>query len=98
MFGGRPDIDARPGWYRGVWDVAARTVLAHGGNLSHHHGIGLGRGRFMREALGESFDVLAQVKQALDPKGILNPGKMGLDSPFGAPPDWPDLAPTNNRR
>lgn len=93
MFGGRPDIDARPGWYRDVWDVAARTVLAHGGNLSHHHGIGLGRGRFMREALGEGFDVLAQVKRALDPKGILNPGKMGLDSPFGAPPQWPDRAP-----
>ncbi|MFG5411183.1 FAD-binding oxidoreductase [Piscinibacter sakaiensis] len=97
MFGGRPEVDDRPGWYRRVWDVAARTVLAHGGNLSHHHGIGLGRGRFMREALGSGFEVLAGLKQALDPKGILNPGKMGLDSPYGAPPDWPDQAPAAPR-
>lgn len=98
MFGGRPELNARPGWYREVWDAAATTALRHGGNLSHHHGIGLGRGRFMRGALGSSFDVLDRVKSALDPNRILNPGKMGLDSPFGPPPVWSDevtLKPKN---
>jgi len=38
--------------------------------------------------LGEAFDVLVSVKQALDPHGILNPGKLGLPDPFGAVP-WP---------
>ncbi|MFT4116080.1 FAD-binding oxidoreductase [Bradyrhizobium sp.] len=90
MFGGRPDLDQRPGWYRQVWNAAATTVLENGGNLSHHHGVGLGRGRFMRSALGSSFDVLDRLKSALDPNRILNPGKMGLDSPFGAPPVWSD--------
>jgi alkyldihydroxyacetonephosphate synthase len=94
MFGGRPDVDARPRWYRDVWDAAARTALAHGGNLSHHHGVGLGRGRFMREALGTSFPLLEDLKRTLDPNGILNPGKLGLHSPFGPPPDWADLAAT----
>ena len=62
-------------------------MLGHGGALSHHHGVGLNRSRFMRDALGPAFDVLAATKAALDPNGILNPGKLGLPSPFGTP-DW----------
>ena len=58
-------------------------MLAAGGALSHHHGVGLNRARFVREALGGGFDVLAAVKHALDPNGILNPSKLGLSSPFG---------------
>ncbi|MBH1963025.1 MAG: FAD-binding oxidoreductase [Comamonadaceae bacterium] len=92
MFGGRPEVDKRPLWYRETWNAAARAALAAGANLSHHHGIGLGRGRFMSEALGGSYHVLSAVKRALDPKGILNPGKLGLDSPFGVPPEWEDRA------
>ena len=53
-------------------------TLAAGGALSHHHGVGLNRGRFMAEALGAAFPTLAGVKPTLDPNGILNPGKLGL--------------------
>jgi alkyldihydroxyacetonephosphate synthase len=56
--------------------------------LSHHHGIGLNRARFVRDALGASFAVLEAAKVALDPHGILNPGKLGLPTPFGEVP-WP---------
>jgi len=74
--------------YVALWDAGQRAVLAHGGNLSHHHGVGLNRGRFVAEALGPAFEVLVALKDALDPAGILNPGKLGLPSPFGPPP-WP---------
>ena len=74
------DTDA---YYRALWDAGQRAVLAHGGALSHHHGVGLNRSRFVREALGPAFGVLAAIKSALDPNGILNPGKLGLASPFG---------------
>jgi alkyldihydroxyacetonephosphate synthase len=74
--------------YVALWDAGQRAVLAAGGNLSHHHGVGLNRARFVAEALGAGGEVLAALKQALDPRGILNPGKFGLPSPFGTV-DWP---------
>jgi alkyldihydroxyacetonephosphate synthase len=74
--------------YVELWDAGQRAVLAGGGNLSHHHGVGINRSRFMAAALGEGLAVLAAIKQALDPNGILNPGKLGLPSPFGGAP-WP---------
>jgi alkyldihydroxyacetonephosphate synthase len=82
-FAGRVEPDRRDAYYRALWDAGQRTVLAHGGALSHHHGVGLNRARFVREALGPAFDVLAATKAALDPRGILNPGKLGLPSPWG---------------
>ena len=88
-FAGQPPADGREAYYRAAWDAGTRAVLEHGGTLSHHHGIGLNRARFVRDALGDAFDVLAAVKQTLDPRGILNPGKLGLPSPFGPSPAWP---------
>jgi alkyldihydroxyacetonephosphate synthase len=80
------DTGAKEAFYRGAWDGATNAVLAHGGALSHHHGVGMNRGRFMQDALGAGFDVLVGIKNALDPNGILNPGKLGLPSPFGTVP------------
>ncbi|MDQ1478202.1 MAG: alkyldihydroxyacetonephosphate synthase, partial [Actinomycetota bacterium] len=87
-FAGRPSADERESYYRAVWDAGQRAVLAAGGALSHHHGVGLNRARFVPEALGAGLSVLQAVKDALDPNGILNPGKLGLRSPFGEP-TWP---------
>ena len=82
-FAAQVEPDQRDHYYRAAWDAGSRSVIAGGGALSHHHGIGLNRSRFMAEALGPAFDVLVATKQALDPRGILNPGKLGLPSPFG---------------
>ena len=75
-------------WYVPAWDAAAGAVLALGGALSHHHGIGLAKARFLGAALGPAHGVLVDLKRTLDPAGILNPGKLGLPDPFGAP-SWP---------
>ncbi len=83
-FAAKVEPDDRDRYYRAAWDAGSRAVLAAGGALSHHHGVGLNRSRFVAEALGQAFEVLVATKAALDPNGILNPGKLGLPSPFGA--------------
>ena len=61
-----------------IWTVAARTSLANGGMLNEHHGIGLKLGRLMREQYGAAWPTLETIKRALDPRGIMNPGKLGF--------------------
>jgi alkyldihydroxyacetonephosphate synthase len=88
-FAGRgPEGDAawRERYYREAWDAVTTTTMAHGAAISHHHGIGLNRSRFLPDALGSGFDVLTRLKESFDPVGILNPGKLGLPSPFGPSP------------
>jgi alkyldihydroxyacetonephosphate synthase len=75
-------------YYRAAWDAVMAVTRRHGGAISHHHGIGINRGRFLREAWGEAFEVLVALKGALDPHGVLNPAKLGLPSRFGPTP-WP---------
>ncbi len=53
------------------------AALAVGGTLSGEHGIGITKKPYIYKALGEAGVKLMQsVKQSLDPKGILNPGKI----------------------
>ena len=58
-------------------DEIFAAALAVGGTLSGEHGIGMTKRRYLVDALGEDgVAALKAVKQALDPKGILNPDKI----------------------
>ena len=53
------------------------AALELGGTLSGEHGIGTSKMAYMRAAIGESgIEAHHRIKQALDPKSILNPGKI----------------------
>lgn len=67
--------------------ILALTERA-GGSISHHHGIGLARGGYLESALGRGYGLLSALKATLDPRGTLNPGKLGLPSGYGEIP-WP---------
>ena len=69
--------------YDAIWNAAQNSALDAGANLSHHHGVGINRAKFIKRALGPAHDVLAAIKDALDPKDILNPGKLGFASSRG---------------
>ncbi|MHB1445749.1 MAG: FAD-binding oxidoreductase [Acidimicrobiales bacterium] len=92
-FAARPADDADPAWgddyYRQAWSAVMEEVVSAGAAVSHHHGIGLLRAGALRSSLGDAHHLLASVKAALDPKGILNPGKLALVSPFAPEPAWP---------
>jgi glycolate oxidase len=58
-------------------DEIFKKALALGGTLSGEHGIGMAKSKYLEWELGESgMEVLSKIKNALDPEGILNPGKM----------------------
>lgn len=78
LLGEVADAQAAETRLREIWEVAMNTSLEHGAAISHHHGIGLARQAYLRQELGSSYGVLEQVKGALDPHGILNPGKLGF--------------------
>ncbi len=49
-----------------------------GGSMEYVHGAGTRLGALMQREHGEAFEVLRRVKAVLDPRGIVNPGKLGL--------------------
>jgi len=72
------DPEAAARLHNQIWADAIDIALAHGGVMNDHHGVGLKLGPYMRRQYGEAFCVLEAVKRAVDPVGIMNPGKLGF--------------------
>lgn len=67
--------DAREDVYWRMWETAVRVLLENGATISHHHGVGLLRAKWVGEELGDTLEYLKRVKKALDPGNLSNPGK-----------------------
>jgi glycolate oxidase len=58
-------------------DLIAKKTLSLGGTITGEHGVGLAKKAWLRQQMGDaSFDLMKQVKRALDPAALLNPGKI----------------------
>lgn len=61
-----------------IWNTAMTAVLENDGMVNEHHGVGLKLSRYMRRQYGPAWPMLKSIKDALDPNGIMNPGKVGF--------------------
>lgn len=61
---------------KGIATRMAERALAVGGTITGEHGVGVGKRPLMRAQHGAAIGVMAAIKAALDPTGIMNPGKM----------------------
>ena len=60
-----------------VKEAATEAILRHGGALSHHHGVGSMHKPWLRDYLGHTgLEFLEHMKDKVDPKHIMNPGKV----------------------
>jgi glycolate oxidase len=58
-------------------EAIVTKTLELGGTITGEHGVGLAKKPWLRQQMGDhSFEVMRQVKRALDPTGLLNPGKI----------------------
>ena len=58
-------------------DAIVTKTLELGGTITGEHGVGLAKKPWLRQQMGDnSFELMREVKRALDPKGLLNPGKI----------------------
>jgi FAD/FMN-containing dehydrogenase len=70
------DKDAYLAQWQALNRVVHDIVLAHGGSISAEHGIGvLKREEARRTKSAVELELMSRIKRALDPKGIMNPGK-----------------------
>ncbi len=76
-------VPPEPDGLQRAWDLDKKIVaraLSLGGSCSGEHGVGIGKREFLEQEHGaEALAVMRSVKQALDPRGILNPGKIFLN-------------------
>ncbi|MCV7130878.1 MULTISPECIES: FAD-binding oxidoreductase [Mycolicibacterium] len=63
--------------WRNAKAAASEAMLRSGATITHHHAVGADHRPWMRDEIGDlGVTVLRAVKEALDPAGILNPGKL----------------------
>lgn len=76
-------VPPEPNGLERAWELDKKIVtraLSLGGSCSGEHGVGIGKREFLEQEHGaEALTVMRAIKQALDPRGVMNPGKMFLN-------------------
>ncbi len=77
-FGGSADSEAEArAVYGRAWEGAMSIALEMGATISHHHGTGQARARWVADEMGGWMRVWRAVRDGLDPNRIMNPRALG---------------------
>lgn len=57
-------------------EALVARAIAMDGTCTGEHGVGLGKRESLRAELGGAVDLMAAIKRALDPAGLMNPEKI----------------------
>jgi D-lactate dehydrogenase (cytochrome) len=71
-----PDRPEEMAEARRLNDRLVHRAIDMGGTCSGEHGVGIGKMRYLAREHGEALDAMRAIKQALDPHGLMNPGKI----------------------
>ena len=75
---GDPAVPAEWSLLEEINDAVVMRAVELGGTCTGEHGVGIGKRKFMRREHGEGLELMRQIKMLLDPKGLMNPGKIFL--------------------
>ena len=72
-----PGADETLSRWKKLKDTACKAILAHGGTISHQHGVGADHLPYLEAEKGElGMQALATLARTFDPERIMNPGKL----------------------
>lgn len=70
-------VEGEVAQWQKIKQAASDAILANGGTISHHHGVGTDHAPWLGQEKGPvGIQMLGAVKKSLDPNGVMNPGKV----------------------
>jgi alkyldihydroxyacetonephosphate synthase len=77
-FGGSGDDErGAQSAYMRAWEGAMTIALEAGATITHHHGVGRVRARWVADEMGGWMRVWQSIKAGIDPRGVMNPRAVG---------------------
>jgi D-lactate dehydrogenase (cytochrome) len=76
VMAGDPADKAEWGRLEAINQAIVEKAIQVGGTCTGEHGVGIGKRKFMQLEHGESYQLMKQIKDVIDPKGLMNPGKI----------------------
>lgn len=76
VMAGDPSNDDEWGRLEAINNAIVEKAIEMGGTCTGEHGVGIGKRKFMELEHGESYQLMKEIKHLIDPKGLMNPGKI----------------------